>query len=122
MINPEYASEVERAWSIISLLGLLLHGYLSVQAFLDWRAVCTETLQEPWRCHSALGYFIGQFLLFVPHTLHLYIGVGSMLLPPPVTEVREQAAQTFQVMLITAQLMFAAAAVAFWLARRLLAR
>lgn len=120
MINLENASPIEQLWSAISLLAMLLHGYLSIQAYFDWRAVCGMPDREHWRCSSAGHYCLGQILLFVPQVLFLYIGAVSMTLPAPVVERREQIQEVFQVMLISAEVMFALAAAAFWLARRLL--
>lgn len=118
MINLTYASPVEQIWSALSLVALLLHGYLALQAALDWLVICSIPSAPHWRCSSARGYFFGQLLLFLPQLIFLYIGIGSMLLPPPVNERREQTAELFQMLLILAEVMFLLAAVAFWAARR----
>lgn len=112
------ASEVEIAWSIVSLLGLLFHGFLAVQAFIDWRIACGTPGVERWRCQSALFYLAAQSLLFLPNILDLTIGVGTMMIPPPTNQSREQVNDVFQIMLIGARVLTVSAAGAFWMARR----
>lgn len=105
-------------WSIVSLVGLLFHGYLTVQAFADWRVALATPVLERWRCDSALWYLGAQSLLFLPNVLDLTIGVGWMMIPPQTNQAREQTIELLTVLLIAARILTVSAAGAFWVARR----
>lgn len=120
LINWDNASSVEQWWTVVNLLSLLLHGYLSMQAYIDWRVVCGAPDFEHWRRYSAGYYFLGQFGLLLVGLIHLHVGAVSMLLPPPLPEAREQTTNALQLELIVAEIIFMLVAVAFWVARRYL--
>lgn len=116
------ASTVETIWSLFSLVAMLLHGWLSAQAYLDWRATWTRVKDQAasFREDSAGWYLWGQILLFVPQIIFLWIGVTAMTLPPSQAERQEGTSSALQIGLIVAEAMLLAASVAFWMARRVL--
>lgn len=120
MINWDNASPIEQLWTVVNLLSILLHGYLSVQAYLDWRIICNAPNSEHWRCSSAGHYFLGQFGLLLVGLLHFHIGFVSLLLPPPPLEARERTTDILQLELIAGEVIILLVAVAFWIARRYL--
>ncbi len=118
------ASVLEQLWSAASAIALVLHLWLSLQAYLDWRVALDAAGRgeiRRWRALSAGWYLVGQVCLFLPKIAELMIGVVAMTTPPPISPEVEAAAVFAQYLLIVSEWIGAAGAVAFWFARRALA-
>lgn len=119
----ENASPVELIWSAGSLLALLFHAWLSIEAYLDWMAALRARViaqTEFWREKSAGYYLIGQLFLFLPLLIHTAIGVAAMTIPPSPAEQEQGTASILQVGLLVAEWMALVAGLGFWMARRAL--
>lgn len=117
------ASPLEVLWTLASALAAVLHLWLTVQAFLDWRATLRAEHAgrlRRWREVSAGWYLVGQLCLFVPRLLDLGVGLLAMALPNQPTEELRDATAMAQWALIAAEWIGALGAVAFWLARQAL--
>jgi hypothetical protein len=118
------ASLTEILWSLASGLAMLIHLWLTGQAYLDW-AVSREAERRGrarhWRGISAGWYLIGQFCLFAPKLIELAIGLWAMSAPNPQNEQVADAAALAQTGLILAEWVGVVGALSFWLARRALA-
>jgi hypothetical protein len=117
------ASVVEILWSLAGALATILHFYLTVQAWLDWRVSADAVrlrLAPDQRAVSACWFFVGQSCLFLPALGEFGIGVLAMMTPPPIGEEVRDAVLVSQVILIVGKWIGAGAALAFWMSRRAL--
>lgn len=117
-------SLTELLWTVASGLAMLIHLWLTGQAYLDWSASRQAEVRgraKHWRGISAGWYLLGQFCLFLPKLVELAIGLYAMAAPNPRNEQVADAAAWAQAGLILAEWVGVVGALAFWLARRALA-
>lgn len=112
------ASELEELWTAASLVAVVIHFWLSVQAFYDWKIA--DQYEPRHRVISAGWYCFGQICLFLPKVFDLLLGVLAMTWPEPLRQEIRDVQTWSQTGMILAEWISAAGAIAFWMARRAL--
>jgi hypothetical protein len=110
-------------WTLATFVGIGVHCYLLVQAWLDYRAMgqSEKTGHAPsWRARSAWWYAVAQTLLFSFVPFKALIGILAAAAPAAGNTELDLLTLFYQSTLIGGEWSTALAGVSFLMARRIL--